>query len=290
MLLYFFMINCKCFSAEHIRHLLFFHPLKQSQLSFCYRCHSMWSFLCVPSGLMLSIKMCWHWTSAKWEVLPSCTENTSSFRSSFQSNNYKDTVHLRGAPFSWVREKLVLNSSWVCGLYSSSFLKNENKFKIVKGPILHKLLLTHDSDSTTFCLDLALGINRESSSSSLHSPSCPHFFFFFWLHPEHAKVPRPGIEPTPQQQPEPQCYQKWGPVAHHSKANKEAALVERNACFISNASSQGEGGLLSKGLTPHHWQSVSRRRGLHGRSITVSSDHYLEAGHAVAWPASTWLS
>ena len=24
------------------------------------------------------------------------------------------------------------------------------------------------------------------------------FFFFFWLHPWHTKVPGPGIEPTPE--------------------------------------------------------------------------------------------
>ena len=27
----------------------------------------------------------------------------------------------------------------------------------------------------------------------------------------------------------------WGPAAHHSKANKEARLVEREVCFISDA-------------------------------------------------------
>ena len=38
-------------------------------------------------------------------------------------------------------------------------------------------------------------------------------------------------------------YQKWGPAAHHSKANTEARLVERKASFISGAGNRaGEGG------------------------------------------------
>ena len=30
------------------------------------------------------------------------------------------------------------------------------------------------------------------------------FYLFCWLCPQHAEVPGPGIEPMPQQQPEPQ--------------------------------------------------------------------------------------
>ena len=33
------------------------------------------------------------------------------------------------------------------------------------------------------------------------------FYFIFWLHPQHAEVPRPGIEPMPQQWPKPQQWQ-----------------------------------------------------------------------------------
>ena len=49
------------------------------------------------------------------------------------------------------------------------------------------------------------------------------------------------------------CNRKWGPAARGSKANKEARLVERKVCFISDAGNGGgwgggrEGGLLSKG-------------------------------------------
>ena len=33
--------------------------------------------------------------------------------------------------------------------------------------------------------------------------------FFFWPHPPHAEVPGSGMEPTPQQQPEPLQGQHW---------------------------------------------------------------------------------
>ena len=50
------------------------------------------------------------------------------------------------------------------------------------------------------------------------------------------------------------CYQKiclGGPAACHSKANKQAKLVERKVCFISDASNWGEaGGHPSKGQLP----------------------------------------
>ena len=35
--------------------------------------------------------------------------------------------------------------------------------------------------------------------------------------------------------------QKWGPVSHCSKDNKEARLVERKVCFILDASNRGRG-------------------------------------------------
>ena len=42
-----------------------------------------------------------------------------------------------------------------------------------------------------------------------------------------------------------------GPAACHSKANKQAKLVERKVCFISDASNWGEaGGHPSKGQLP----------------------------------------
>ena len=34
-------------------------------------------------------------------------------------------------------------------------------------------------------------------------------FFFFWPYPWHMEVPRPGIKPMPQQQPEPLQWQHW---------------------------------------------------------------------------------
>ena len=39
------------------------------------------------------------------------------------------------------------------------------------------------------------------------------------------------------------CNRKWGPAAHSSKANKQARLVERKVCFISDACNHvGSGG------------------------------------------------
>ena len=40
----------------------------------------------------------------------------------------------------------------------------------------------------------------------------------------------------------------WDPAARHSKADKQAKLMERKACFISDASSWGLGGYMQK----HH--------------------------------------
>ena len=39
-------------------------------------------------------------------------------------------------------------------------------------------------------------------------------FFLFWLLPWHAQVPEPGIEPAPQQQPEPLQGQQTGSSTH----------------------------------------------------------------------------
>ena len=61
-----------------------------------------------------------------------------------------------------------------------------------------------------------LAKSKELESSSL--PLQVHWTFhytvllylmFFWPHPQHAEVPRPGIEPTPQRWPEPQQWQHW---------------------------------------------------------------------------------
>ena len=49
------------------------------------------------------------------------------------------------------------------------------------------------------------------------------------------------------------CYhnQKWGPTACHSKANKEASLVERKVCFILEASNHGGVWTPVQKPTPH---------------------------------------
>ena len=80
------------------------------------------------------------------------------------------------------------------------------------------------------------------------------------------------------------CYWKvWGLAAHCSKANKQARLVERKVCFISDADSWAGG-----------WTSIPRPTHLAGsrwgksfyrqkkramcRNITVSSDSHLQVG------------
>ena len=65
---------------------------------------------------------------------------------------------------------------------------------------------------------------------------------------------------------------KWGPAARHSKAIKEARLVERKVCFILDVNNRGggvgEGRLLSKGWPPAPDNQgtrdfIDRERGLH---------------------------
>ena len=79
--------------------------------------------------------------------------------------------------------------------------------------------------------------------------------------------------------------QKWGRAARRSKANKEARLVERKVCFVSDAGNQsGEGGLLSKGRLPptdSQWTRafIDGGRGLPAENSTVGSDSHLEIGH-----------
>ena len=66
------------------------------------------------------------------------------------------------------------------------------------------------------------------------------------------------------------CYQKWGPAAHHSTACKEATMVERKVCFISE-SGNGEGradscpNADSFPTTDNQWATalVGGGRGLH---------------------------
>ena len=43
-----------------------------------------------------------------------------------------------------------------------------------------------------------------------------HTYIFFWPHPQHAEVPRPGTKPALQQWPEPQHWQCWilNPLHH----------------------------------------------------------------------------
>ena len=43
-----------------------------------------------------------------------------------------------------------------------------------------------------------------------------YLFISSWLHPRHVEVPRPGIEPAPQQRPEPLRWQCWivNPLCH----------------------------------------------------------------------------
>ena len=67
----------------------------------------------------------------------------------------------------------------------------------------------------------------------------------------------------------PECNWKWDLAAQHSKANKETSLVERNVCFILDASVGGGEGVLS-----------SKRQGLHNQLWQLSWNWSL-----VVWPA-----
>ena len=79
-----------------------------------------------------------------------------------------------------------------------------------------------------------------------------------------------------------------GLAACHSKALKEARLVERKVCFILDASNPrvGVGGRtpVQRPTAPPRWQPVGKsfyrqREGATGRNSTVSSDRHLEIGH-----------
>ena len=101
---------------------------------------------------------------------------------------------------------------------------------------------------------------------------------------ESQRTQRLGPQSLPLATPHlqiPSCNQKWGSAAHCSKANKEARLVERKACFILDA---GKGRVVScpKANSP----SNNRRQELlwtEGRGYipnsTVNSDSYLKIGH-----------
>ena len=49
---------------------------------------------------------------------------------------------------------------------------------------------------------------------------------FFWLHPQHVEVPRPGIKPTPQLQPMPPLWQSWIINPLHHKGTSYNDYVE----------------------------------------------------------------
>ena len=79
--------------------------------------------------------------------------------------------------------------------------------------------------------------------------------------------------------------QKWGPVSHCSKDNKEARLVERKVCFILDASNRGRGRVDtcpkadSPTLLTISGQECSRTEGgTPHRNNTVSSDCHLVIG------------
>ena len=59
--------------------------------------------------------------------------------------------------------------------------------------------------------------------------------FFFWKHPQHMEVPRPGTEPVPQQQHKPLQRQHWILNVLCHKGTSEASL------FLSQISSPGDG-------------------------------------------------
>ena len=78
-------------------------------------------------------------------------------------------------------------------------------------------------------------------------------------------------------------------AAHRSKANKQASLVERKVCFISNAGSWGRGrvaDICPKADSPPPGNQLGKssyRQSVGGRAIcrnsTVISDSHLQIGH-----------
>ena len=87
------------------------------------------------------------------------------------------------------------------------------------------------------------------------------------------------------------CYWKVSvgiPAELHSKASKQARLVERKVCFISDPNNLGVGGIhLSKGQLLCPWQTEVRAftetvgvaGGMTFRNSIVISNSHLQIGH-----------
>ena len=82
------------------------------------------------------------------------------------------------------------------------------------------------------------------------------------------------------------CNRKWGPASRHSKANKEARLVERKVCFILQAGSRGGGqGRRTSVQRPTPTTDNQGARAFTdsfystGRNSTGSSNSHHELGH-----------
>ena len=79
----------------------------------------------------------------------------------------------------------------------------------------------------------------------------------------------------------------WSLAACHSRAKKQARLVERKVCFISDIGNcewgWGECTTIQR-LIPPHWQPVGQElfiaeAGGYSRKSTVISDSHLQIGH-----------
>ena len=90
---------------------------------------------------------------------------------------------------------------------------------------------------------------------------CKKLFFFFFLVLQYISAPSTNTAPFWGHN----VIKRWGLASRHSKANKEAKLVERKVCFTLDASNQAS---CPKAKSPH-WQHnqwarvfVDRRREL----------------------------
>lgn len=60
---------------------------------------------------------------------------------------------------------------------------------------------------------------------------------------------------------------KWDPAARHSKANKEARLMGKKACFILDSSNWGRGRISGWGCMPVQGSTPSRIHTTSGQEL-----------------------
>ena len=149
-----------CFPALYIVFLL----SETITAAACCMCPWVGSFS-APSDLRLPMETCQHSTSPKWET-PFLSWKHLQLPPELSRNWLHWCIRLKGSSTSLVDQQL----NFV--IYICHFLTHENKVKIIKWPILRKLILTHDSKcQPSLWPSLQLSHQQKEFRSSFHFPS-----------------------------------------------------------------------------------------------------------------------